>query len=222
MSEQPKLSVLQRVLLTITREEDEEKLLEIYDSMHLPICFQGRGQGTAPSELLDIFGLRGTGRLLTACILPKFMVPSALEALHQKLSFRQRGGGIAITVPVSGMQSHVMQMLNEEARNAIQQQEKGDEAQMKEKSEFSLIWVSVASGYSDDVVDVARAAGARGGASQYFGISLQEEQEFVMIVVPREKKCEIMSAITTSCGLKTPAHGMVISLPVDDVMGLEQ
>ena len=40
MSEQPKLSVLQRVLLTITREEDEEKLLEIYDSMHLPICFQ--------------------------------------------------------------------------------------------------------------------------------------------------------------------------------------
>ena len=59
-------------------------------------------------------------------------------------------------------------------------------------------------------------------ASQYFGISLQEEQEFVMIVVPREKKCEIMSAITTSCGLKTPAHGMVISLPVDDVMGLEQ
>lgn len=46
------------------------------------------------------------------------MVPSALEALHQKLSFRQRGGGIAITVPVSGMQSHVMQMLNEEARNA--------------------------------------------------------------------------------------------------------
>ena len=147
---------------------------------------------------------------------------------------RNDDGGIAITVPVSGMQNHVMQMLNEEARNAIQQQEKGDESQMKEKSEFSLIWVSVASGYSDDVVDVARAAGARGGtvmkgrrrnsehASQYFGISLQEEQEFVMIVVPREKKCEIMSAITTSCGLKTPAHGMVISLPVDDVMGLEQ
>ena len=85
MSEQPKLSVLQRVLLTITREEDEEKLLEIYDSMHLPVCFQGRGQGTAPSELLDIFGLRGTGRLLTACILPKFMVPSALEALPEAL-----------------------------------------------------------------------------------------------------------------------------------------
>ncbi len=234
MSEAAGASVFRRVMLTITREEDEEKLLEIYDSMHLPICFLGRGQGTAPSELLDIFGLRGTGRLLTACILPKFMVPSVLEALHQQLSFRQRGGGIAITVPVSGMQSHVMQMLNEEARNAIQQQEKGDEAEMKEKSEFSLIWVSVASGYSDDVVDAARAAGARGGtvmkgrretpstqASTWTSPS-QEEQDFVMIVVPREKKCEIMSAITTACGLKTPAHGMVISLPVDDVMGLEQ
>ena len=82
--------------------------------------------------------------------------------------------------------------------------------------------------------DRSGAAGARGGtvskaragtsahSSQYFGTSLQEEQECVVITVPREKKYEIMSAITTSCGLKTPAHGMVISLPVDDVMGLEQ
>ena len=234
MSEQPKLSVLQRVLLTITREEDEEKLLEIYDSMHLPVCFQGRGQGTAPSELLDIFGLRGTGRLLTACILPKFMVPSALEALHQKLSFRQRGGGIAITVPVSGIQSHMLQMLNDEARSAVEAIQKGDEAEMKESSEFSLIWVSVESGCSDDVIDAARSAGARGGtvmkgrrrnserASQHFGIAIQEEQDFVMIVVPRDKKGEIMSAISQACGLKTEAHGVVLSLPVDDVMGLEE
>ena len=183
MSEQPKLSVLQRVLLTITREEDEEKLLEIYDSMHLPICFQGRGQGTAPSELLDIFGLRGTSRLLTACILPKFMVPSALEALHQKLSFRQRGGGIAITVPVSGMQSHVMQMLNEEARNAIQQQEKGDEAQMKEKSEFSLIWVSVASGYSDEVAIVAHQYNTESSVERVEAFKKEIEEKYTDVKV---------------------------------------
>ena len=92
----------------------------------------------------------------------------------------------------------------------------------------------VESGCSDDVIDAARSAGARGGtvvkgrrrnserASQHFGIPIQEEQDFVMIVVPRDKKGEIMSAISQACGLRTEAHGVVLSLPVDDVMGLEE
>ena len=42
-----------------------------------------------------------------------------------------------------------------------------------------------------------------------------------MIVVPRENKAEIMAAISGACGLNTPAHGVVLSLPVDDVLGLE-
>ena len=104
---------------------------------------------------------------------------------------------------------------------------------MKEKSAYSLIWVSVASGYSDDVVDTARKAGARGGtvlkglrhhsqrACQSLGVPIQVEQDFVMIVVPRENKAEIMAAISGACGLNTPAHGVVLSLPVDDVLGLE-
>ena len=90
----------------------------------------------------------------------------------------------------------------------------------------------MASGYSDDVVDAARNAGAKGGTvmkgrrrsseqvSHHFGISMQEEQDFVMIVVPRDKKNETMAAITGVCGLGTDAHGIVLALPVDEVMGL--
>lgn len=233
MPDQQRLPIFQRMLITVTREEDQKKLEETLDSLHVPIYFQGRGQGTASSEILDIFGLRGTTRLLTVCFLPRFLVKPAFETLSQRLSFRHKGGGIAITIPVSGIQTHVLQMLNDEARSAVEDTFRGDETEMKEKAEFSLIWVSVTSGYSDEVVDAARDAGARGGtvmkgrrrnserASQYFGVSLQEEQDFVMIVVPREKKGEIMSAISTACGLKTPAHGVVLSLPVDEVMGLE-
>ncbi len=51
---------------------------------------------------------------------------------------------------------------------------------------------------------------------------MQEERDFVMMVVPREKKGEIMSAISTACGLTTQAHGVIISLPVDEVIGLEE
>ena len=42
-----------------------------------------------------------------------------------------------------------------------------------------------------------------------------------MIVIPKDKKAEVMAAISDKCGLKTEAHGVVMSMPVDDVMGLE-
>ena len=135
------------------------------------------------------------------------------------------GRGIAFTIPITGMQGPMLRLIQE-------QQKKGDGAEMKETPGNSVIWVSVAGGYSEDVVEAARSAGARGGTvmkggrrgqeqmTQFFGISVQEEQEFVMIVVPDEKKTEVMSAINQACGLKTKAHGVVLSLPVDDAIGL--
>lgn len=77
-------------------------------------------------------------------------------------------------------------------------------------------------------LDAAHGAGARGGTvikgrqrsdertRQRFGISLQEEQDFVMIVVPREEKTAVMTAINTACGLGAPAHGVVVAMPVEE------
>ncbi len=228
MTDQKNLQIIPRLVIAITREEDQKKLEEVLDSMNAPLCFQFRGKGTAPSEMMDIFGMRGTTRLLSGAS----QVQPLFETMNRQLSFRHRGGGIAITVPVSGCQSHVLQILNDAARDEMKEALKGDEEEMKEKSEYTVIWVSVASGYSDDVVDAARNAGAKGGTvmkgrrrsseqvSHHFGISMQEEQDFVMIVVPRDKKNETMAAITGVCGLGTDAHGIVLALPVDEVMGL--
>ena len=54
---------------------------------------------------------------------------------------------------------------------------------------------------------------------QLFGISVQDEQNFVMIIVPKVRKTEVMSAISAACGTQTGAHGVVISLPIDDALG---
>ena len=235
---QEELHLLPRMLVLITRTEDEKKLEEVFDTMRIPILYQCRAKGTAPSEMLDIFGLSGMIRLITVGIMPGFVAKDLFEEARKQLPFHQRGGGIGFTIPVTGLQNPVLQMLNDEARGAAEQRVKErmekDMSEMREKSEYSVIWVSVVSGYSDDVIDVAREAGAKGGTvlkgrrrnservSQHLGISIQEEQDFVMIVVPREHKTQVMSAICASCGLKTPAHGVVISLPVDEVMGLEK
>ena len=236
LSEEEKL-FLPRLFLTITREEEEKKLEKALDSFHIPIWYQCRGKGTAPSEMLDIFGLGGTTRLITLGIIPKMRTGELFEALVEKLFIRRRGGGIAITVPLVGLQGAVLQVIKDEAREAIEKRMKErireDMAEVQSKSEYTVVWVSVTSGFGDDVIDAAREAGARGGTimkgrrknseyvSQHLGISLQEEQEFVMIVTPREKKKAVMSAISEACGLRSKAHGIVIALPVDEAIGLE-
>lgn len=227
-----------RMVILITREEDKKKLEELFDSLHLPIFYQCRGKGTAPSEMLDIFGLSGTTRLISVGILPKYMVQELAQAAESRLAFHKKGGGIALTVPITGLQNPIFQMLNDETREMLKQRMKKrteqDMAEVKSHMDYVVIWVSVASGYSDEVIDAARAAGAKGGTvlrgrqrhsermSQHLGISLQEERDFVMIVVPREKKGAIMSAVSASCGLSSQAHGVILSLPVDEVFGLEQ
>lgn len=233
MAVQGEKQIYPRMLITITRPEDQKKLEDVLDKLHIPVFYQCRGRGTAPSELLDIFGLRGTTRQLTVGFLPRNLVPEAFEVFRRKLSFHQKGRGIAFTVPITGMQNTIYRLINEETQDSVKDAAEKGEEHMKQASEYSAIWVSVAGGYSDDVVDAAREAGARGGTvikgrrrnsehiNQYFGATMQDEQDFVMIIVPREKKAEVMSAITNSCGLKTKAHGVVIALPVDEAVGLE-
>ena len=47
----------QRIVVLVTRTEDEHKLCKTLEGLHMPIIYyQFRGQGTASSELLDIIG----------------------------------------------------------------------------------------------------------------------------------------------------------------------
>ena len=87
-----------RLIIFIMREEDEKKLEAMLDSMCVPIWYQCRGQGTAPSEIMDIFGLGGTLRLLTIGLLPKTDANEVLKKMGEKFSFHQKGRGIALTI----------------------------------------------------------------------------------------------------------------------------
>lgn len=225
--------VVPRMLVAITNMEREKKLIDIYQHNGMPVCFHAYAQGTAPSALMDIFGLSGHSRVITAGVLAKGRVPMVFEQLNEKLSFSQKGKGVAFTFPVNGLQSQLLHVLNDDAKNAFQNMIEGDEKAMKEHAGYAAVMVSVSGGYSEDVIEAARSAGAKGGTiikgmranteefSACFGLPLKSEQDFVMIVVRKEQKKEIMTAIGNACGIKTEARGMVFSIPIDDVLGLE-
>lgn len=95
-----------------------------------------------------------------------------------------------------------------------------------------VIFAIVNSGYSEEVMDVAREHGARGGtilnargvtgaeAATFFGITLHAEKEILMMVVDRAIRDDILNAIYKQMGMGKKAQGIAFSLPVSDVAGL--
>ena len=96
------------------------------------------------------------------------------------------------------------------------------------------IFCIVNAGFSDAVMDAARALGARGGtvihargtassaAEKLFQITVEPEKEIVMILVPSKIKNDILHALYKAVGLQTPGQGIAFSLPVDNVVGIAE
>jgi nitrogen regulatory protein PII len=83
-------------------------------------------------------------------------------------------------------------------------------------------------GFSTNVMEAARSAGAQGGtiirargsanpeSEEFFHINVQPNKEMVMILVPKDIKDEVMKAIYKENGLSGEAQGIVFSLPVEE------
>ena len=99
-------------------------------------------------------------------------------------------------------------------------------------NDYEVILAIVDEGFAEDVMDVAKQQGARGGtiinargvareeAAAFFGITLHTEKEIVMIVVPKTIKNDVLNAIYKEMGMEKKAQGIAFSLPVTDTAGL--
>ncbi len=223
-----------RLALSITDAKMEKKFIPFLEREGFSPQFQCYGQGTAGSELLNICGLGGSDRILTMWVLPKGKVSGLFLKMKEELQLQKRGRGIAVSIPLLGVQKCLAEYIGRKEGQTAEAMGKQEGCKMTEEARYCMIMVTVEQGFSEEVMDTAREEGASGGtiirgrhrgldgAIRFWGITLQEEQEILLIVVPREKKLDVMSAISREHGLKTPAHGLVLSIPVDEVMGLEQ
>ena len=95
-----------------------------------------------------------------------------------------------------------------------------------------VIFAIVNSGFAEDVMDVARELGVRGGtilhargvaredAAAFFGITLHAEKEILMLVVEKDIRDQILNALYQKMDMAKKAKGIAFSLPVSDVAGL--
>ena len=97
-----------------------------------------------------------------------------------------------------------------------------------------VVFAIVNAGFAEDVMDVAREQGVRGGtilnargvvnedAAAFYGITLHTDKEILMMVVEREIRDQVLNAIYKEMGMAKKAKGIAFSLPVSDVAGLVQ
>ncbi len=220
-----------KLLVVIVDRSRTGKVVNILREERIRFHFICLAEGTAGSEFVSLLGLNSIDKSVFFCLEPDFKVPELLSMLSGKLHLRKPGKGIAFVSPLNGLNNSVLQMILKDTE-IDRKEEEGKLDNIKCVSKYDLILAVVNQGHIDEVMDAARAAGARGGTvlhgrkidvdedAKFFGVTAQMEKDIVAILTTAEQKHEIMSSITKVCGLSKEARGMIFSLPVDDIEGL--
>ena len=207
------------MMVTITERSKLTTFLSFYRERQVPVQFISLALGTASNETLNYLGLERSDK----CVFASFVTDEKWEelrrGLRRELQIDVPGMGIAFTVPLSSIGGRrELQFLTEH-----QNYQKGEESTMKD-TKYELLVVIANHGYSDLIMDAARGAGAAGtgmeGAEKFLGISLAAEKEMIYIVVHRDKRNDIMSAIMRDAGMASKAKSICFTLPVSATAGL--
>ncbi len=219
------------LLMLIATPKLTEKAVELFAENDLPIQFRLSASGTASSEIMDTLGFGSVEKRVLLSMMSSGCSRSLLEQLHSRLRLDAVNSGIAFTVPLTGATNLLMRMMAATDESIEAPEDRKGERTMDEKN-YTLIAAVVDRGFTTEVMDAAKAAGAGGGtvlhsramenkdAAGFWGLSVQEEKEIVLILADHAHKVAIMSAISEKCGMHSEAKGLVMSLPIDSVMGL--
>lgn len=221
-----------RMLFLIATPKLVNKATALFKEGNVPMQYVFHAQGTATSDVMDMLGLDGVDKNILMSMMPKFFADEMLKKLRKKLHLGMPNTGIAFTVLMSGGSGHLVQLIEnlepEEEKKFLDRKD----ADMTD-NEYSMIMAIVNQGYSEDVMNAARPKGASGGtvfhsrrigsqeAMKFWKISVQEEREVVIILATKEDKLAIMQEIGQKCGMQSKAQGVVMSLPVDGIVGLD-
>ena len=218
-----------QLLVTIVERGEGRRMMEYYKKYKLIDHLQAAGRGTAASHLLDTLGFGTSERDVIISRAPRDTARQLMY--HLKDDERSKLGvpGIAFTIDITGMTARLAVALS----HLEQMEPERGEMMMEAGNSHNLILVSVNQGYTDEVMDTARAAGARGGTiirarwagaevmEPFLNITIQSEKEIVAIVANHRERAAVMEAIHAAHGPETRAQATVISLPIDHTARLD-
>ena len=211
-------------VIAITDHERGEAMNTLYRAAGLRGILSMPGRGTATSEHLAIYGLDATEKYVISGVGNGDEAEGLIKSAKRKLFIDIPGNGVMLTVPLKSVAGgKTLAYLTDE-------QKLGGAPRMD--FEHELIIVILNEGYSDFVMDAARAAGAGGGTvlhakgtggtrgEKFFSVSLADEKDMIYIIAHKDEKAAIMRSINEQAGPCTKAGAICFSLPISSVAGL--
>lgn len=211
------------MLLSIVELDKGKKLRKELKNNNIRMNFQTVGTGTAPSEMMDIFGLGTTDKDVVMSLAAENDIRNMMTNFGTAFSSHSKYGGIMIILEISAAGRVLTEILN---FNNGKNTEKGT-VTMKNEHHNNLIVISVNQGYTDDVMHVARKAGATGGTvikgrlpgneqlAEFGNIQVDEEREIIFILAPLETSKRIMENVNKEFGLTSAANGIIFAVPAE-------
>ena len=212
-------------VLSVLDRSRGEAMTALYREAGLPVVLTFLGRGTATSEQLGFYGLEATEKTVVAAVAGREETRQLIRSAKRKLFIDIPGNGVMMAVPVKSVGGG-------KTLAYLTGSETPTPGTPELRFDHELILVILNQGYTDEVMDAARGAGAAGGtvlhargtgaryAEKFFGVSLAQEKEVILIAARAEEKAAIMRAVAGETGPSTPAGAIAFSLPISTVAGL--
>ena len=211
------------MLFSIITRGKARKFMILLAENGIGFHLQSNAVGTAPSEMMDIFGLGTNDKDIVISLAPERVVASFAQAISRGLGGNFEYGGLMLCVRLSAISRISAEIVN----RASKPSERGGRRKVKSAQKNQLILVSVNQGYTDAVMETAKRAGAMGGTvlrarlvdggvmEQLAPQTVHQEREILTIFAPATVAANIMDDINRIHGALSDANGIVMAVPVD-------
>ena len=196
---------------------------KLCEEMGLPIVLSIPCRGTATKSMLDLLGMESKDRRLFMTVASPEQTKQLIQEQRKRLYIDAPGNGITVSVPIKSVGGSKTLAFLSNGQNV-----KGLPTL---NYDYELIMIIANQGATDQVMDAARSAGARGGtvihglgtgsknAEKFYKVSIAAEKEVILIVSAASQKAVIMKAIIEQAGPDTKAGAIAFSLPVSELAG---
>ena len=213
------------MLLAIIRRGKSGIYLKAIQEDDVVMHFQCVGEGTAPSEMMEILGLGNSEKDIIISFATKATADRIANDLSKNVGKTYGYQGIFMVIPTSAFSRISAEIIKKNSNDFV----KGGVDSMQSEFKYSLVLISVNRGFTDSVMQTAKKAGATGGTvikarhaeadivEAFANVKLEDEKEIVAILAPEGVRNQILEDVNTEFGLKSEAQGVVLSVPVEKV-----
>ena len=176
------------------------------------------GKGTASNSVLQLLGLGDTSKDITMNIVENNIYDKVRKQIIEAAATRKAHFGVMFCIDTQSLYK------------AGQPETKKSDGLQEDKKmkEYEAINIIVNKGYAEDAMAAARKAGAGGGTiigargtaregdATFFGVDIVPEKEMLMILVPQDKKADVVAAVKELTCFQKAGSGIIFCNTAND------